>query len=246
MKSNTDKCHLIIVNNQDNDIKTGNDVITSGNSVKLLGVTIENKLNFNEHVDNICKKANNKLQALARIDKYLSPDKLRIIMKTFIESQFNYCPLTWMFHSRLLNSKINKLHERALRIVQKNPNLIFQQLLNLDKTHCIHHRNLQELAVEMFKVSKKLVPAPIQELFPIYDKIYNLRSQRCRQSHNVRIVGFGTESFTYQGQKTWHLLPESIRKSETLNEFKAKIKQWTPVGCTCRLCKTYIHDLGFI
>ena len=164
MKSNTDKCYLIIVNNQNNDIKVGNDVIISGNSVKLLGVTIDNKLNFNEHVDNICKKANNKLQALARIAKYLSPDKLRIIMKTFIESQFNYCPLTWMFHSRQLNSKINQLHERALRIVHKNPNLTFQQLLNLDKTHCIHHRNLQKLAVEMFKVSKKLVPAPIQDI----------------------------------------------------------------------------------
>ena len=164
MKSNTDKCHLIIVNNQDNDTKIGNDVITSGNSVKLLGVTIDNKLNFNEHVDNICKKANNKLQALVRIAKYSSPHKLRIIMKTFIESQFNYCPVTWMFHSRQLNSKINKLHERALRVVHKNPNLTFQQLLNLDKTHCIHHRNLQKPAVEMFKVSKKLVPAPIQEL----------------------------------------------------------------------------------
>ena len=68
----------------------------------------------------------------------------------------------------------------------------------------------------MFKVSKKLVPAPIQELFPIYDNIYNLRSQMCWQSHNVRTVGFGTESFSYRGQKTWHL-PESIRKSETLN-----------------------------
>ena len=132
MKSNTDKCHLIIVNNQDNDIKIGNDIITSKISVKLLGVTIDNKLYFNEHVDNICKKSNNKLHALARIAKYLSPDKLRILMKTFIESQFNYCPL-WMFHSRQQNSKINKLQERALRIVYKNPNLPFQQLLDLDK-----------------------------------------------------------------------------------------------------------------
>ena len=56
MKSKTDKCHLIIVNNQDNDIKIGNDIITSKTSVKLLGVTIDNKLNFNEHVDNICKQ----------------------------------------------------------------------------------------------------------------------------------------------------------------------------------------------
>ena len=94
MKSNTDKCHLIIVNNQDKSIKIGKDVITSETRVKLLGVTIDNKLNFNEHVDNICKKANNKLHALARIAKYLSPEKLRILMKTFVESQFNYCPLT--------------------------------------------------------------------------------------------------------------------------------------------------------
>ena len=56
MKSNTDKCHLIIVNNQVNNIKIGNDIITSKTSVKLLGVTIGNKLNSNEHVDNICKK----------------------------------------------------------------------------------------------------------------------------------------------------------------------------------------------
>ena len=56
MKSNTDKCHLFIVNNQDNDIKIGNDIITSTTSVKLLGVTIDNKLNFNEHVKIYAKK----------------------------------------------------------------------------------------------------------------------------------------------------------------------------------------------
>ena len=106
-------------------------------------------------MEKICKKANAKLHALARIAKYLSSDKLRILMKTFIESQFNYCPLTWMFHSRQLNTKINKLQERALRIVHKNPNLTFQQLLDLDKSHCIHHRNLQKLAIEMFKVKQK-------------------------------------------------------------------------------------------
>ena len=86
-------------------------------SVKLLGVTIDNKLNFNEHVTKICKMANQKLHALARIAKYLKLDKLKILMKTFVYPQFNYCPLTWMFHSRQLNTKINKLHERALRIV---------------------------------------------------------------------------------------------------------------------------------
>ena len=246
MKSNTDKCHLMIVNSQGNKINIGNEVITDEASVKLLGITIDNKLNFNEHVSNICKKANQKLHALARIAGYLDSNKLRIIMKTFIDSQFNYCPLTWMFHSRQLNTKINRLHERALRIVYKNPNLTFQQLLVLDKSFCIHHRNLQKLAVEMFKIKNKLVPTPMQELFPEYDNIHNLRSERFWETFNVRTVGFGTETLLFRGKKTWLLLPDEIRNSNTLSEFKAKIKNWTPTDCTCRLCKTFIHNLGFI
>ena len=95
MKSNTDKCHLITVNSQNNDIKIGKDIITNEASLKLLGITINNKLNFNEHVENIRKKANDKLHAFARITDFLSSDKLRILMRTFIESQINYCPLTW-------------------------------------------------------------------------------------------------------------------------------------------------------
>ena len=157
MKSNNDKCHLLIVNNKDE--------ISASTSVKLLGIIIDNKLNFAEHVTKIYKKANTKLHALARIAKYMDHEKLRLLMKTFIESQFNYCPLTWMFHSRTLNSKINKLHERALRIVYKYPNLNFRELLDLDKSFSIHHRNLQKLATETFKIKNGLAPILIQNSF---------------------------------------------------------------------------------
>ena len=58
----------------------------------------------------LCKKVNLKLHALARMSKFMNTEKLRMIMKAFIESQFGYCPLVWMFHSRTLNNKINRLH----------------------------------------------------------------------------------------------------------------------------------------
>ena len=151
-----------------------------------------------------------------------------------------------MFHSRTLNNKINKLQERALRIVYKNPNLNFQELLDLDNSFCIHHRNLQKLATEMFKIKNKIAPTLVQELFPIHNNMYNLRNQRDWQTFNVRTVGFGTETLLFRGQKTWQLLPDSIKSSNSLPEFKTKIKKWYPQGCTCRLCKTYIHNLGFI
>ena len=243
---NADKCHLLIINSQGNIINIGNEEIESSTSVKLLGITIDNKLNFNEHVTTICKKTSQKLHALARIAKYLDTDKLKIIMKTFIESQFNYCPLLWMFHSRILNNKINKLHERALRIVYKNQNLSFQELLTLDKSFSIHDRNLQKLATEMFKIKSKTAPILMQELFPYYDNIYNLRKDKCWEVGNVRTVGFGTETLLFRGLKTWELLPDIIKNSISLPNFKNKIRNWIPDGCTCRLCKEYVHNVGFI
>ena len=116
LKLNADKCHLLISNkSKEIEINVEEETIECENFVKLLGVTLDNKLNFNEHVSNICKKASQKLHALARVSNYICQDKLRTLMKAFIESQFGYCPLIWMFHSRTLNNRINRLHERALR-----------------------------------------------------------------------------------------------------------------------------------
>ena len=68
----------------------------------------------------LCKKAGRKLSVLARLSNYMSFEKRKILLKTFVQSQFGYCPLTWMFHGRRVNSKINHIHERALRIIYKN------------------------------------------------------------------------------------------------------------------------------
>ena len=144
MKSIDDKCKLIITKENAPSVRIGNYIITCSNSVKLLGVTIDSKLNFKEHLTNICEKVSNKLHALARVSNNMGTHKLRIIMNAFIESQFQYCPLVWMFHSRTINDRINKLHERALRLAYKDGQYTFQQLLHKDNTVTIHHRNLQK------------------------------------------------------------------------------------------------------
>ena len=167
-------------------------------------------------------------------------------MRTFIESQFNYCPLVWMFHSRILNAKINKLHERALRLVYKNDNLTFEQLLENDKSMTIHDRNLQKLAIEMYKAKQKLSPLPVQELFKKRDDIHNLRQERCWEVPRVQTVNYGIETLRYRGIKTWDLIPDDIKSSKSLPIFKQKIKEWRPEGCTCRLCKEYIFNLGYL
>ena len=252
MKPNSDKCRLLIAGSNSINysslsyIYLDNDLIESEETVKLLGVEIDEKLNFNEHIKTILKKGNQKLHALMRISTYLNEDKLKLIMKTFIESQFNYCPLIWMNHSRQINNKINKLHERALRVVYKGDNLTFEQLLDKDKSMTIHDRNLQKLAVQMYKVKHKLCPLPVQELFKKHEYEYNLRNQGSWVLPKVRTINYGIETIRYRGPKTWDILPNEIKSSKSLCEFKNKVKKWKPQGCTCRLCKNYIFNIGFL
>ncbi|MCH2405854.1 MAG: reverse transcriptase family protein [Nitrosopumilus sp.] len=247
MKPNQGKCHLIVadVNRKKYSSKSyiylDNAFLENEESVKLLGITIDQNLNFEEHINTLLKAGNSKLHALMRIEKYLTTDKLRLIMKTFIESHFNYCPLIWMCHSRDLNNKINKLHERALRVVYKDSNLTFEQLLEKDTSFTIHERNLQKLAVEMYKVKHNLSPLPFRNLFKPAS-----RGNAEWVLPKVRTVNKGLETIRYRGPKTWELVPKEIKESTSLSIFKDKIKDWKPSGCNCRLCKTYIKDVGYI
>ena len=246
MKPNEDKCHLLVISQENVSVTLGNENISCSATVELLGIKIDDKLNFNEHVSTLCKKGNQKLHALARISKYMSKDKLKLIMKAFIISQFNYAPLTWMFHSRTLNNKINRLHERSLRLVYNEDNLTFQELLDLDDSMTIHHRNIQKLAIEMFKIKKNLSSPLMKKIFTENTNTYDLREKRCWESTNVRTVHCGTETISYRGPKTWDMVPQSMKNSISLADFKNKIKTWKPKDCTCRLCKTFIPQLGFI
>ena len=246
-KLNVKKCKLIATSCEDEvSINIDGNNICGQKSVKLLGITIDNKLNFDEHITNICRKANLKLQALARISFFLNKTKLKTIMTAFIESQFSYCSLIWMFHSRKLNKKINRVHERSLRIVYKDYDSSFEVLLDIDNSFSIHHRNLQKLATEMFKVKNKLSPHFMHKVFPESHVPYNLRKDTYFKTKNIHSVHNGLDTLSYRGPKTWDLVPNNIKQSPNLNIFKAKIKTWRPTGCTCNICKTYIRNLGFI
>ena len=179
MKWNTDKCHLLILGRNSNEqvtVNIGDSVIGNTKEQKLLGVVIDNRLNFESHISKLCKKADNKLSALARVSGYMNSNKLRILMRAFVISQFQYFPLVWMFHSRHLNNKINRIHERALRIAYKDYESSFNTLLEKDKSVNIHVKNLQTLMIEMFKTRENINPPFIKEVFCQRPLTYNLRN----------------------------------------------------------------------
>ena len=131
------------------------------------------------------------------------------------------------------------------RITYKQPNLSFEELLTIDNAFTIHHRNLQKLAVEMYKVTHGLAPQLMMDIFELSLNQHNLRNKTFKSS-NVYSVHHGTETIEFRGAKLWEIIPPEIKNVSTLSAFKDNIKRWKPENCTCRLCKIYIPSLGFI
>ena len=156
-------------------------------------------------------------------------------MKAFVESQFGHYPLIWMFHNRGLNNKINRIHERALRITYKDKSSTFQELLEKDNSVSIHHRNVQKLAIEIYKVLHGFSPPILNDIFVPVSRPYNFRRNDTLQRRRVNYIRHGTESISFLGPKTWDLVPSDIKLSQSLSIFDRKIKKWVTLQCNVRV-----------
>ena len=146
-------------------------------------------------------------------------------MKAFIELQFGYCPLVWMFHSRSLNNKINRIHERALRITYNDKSSSFQNLFEKDNSVTIHYRNIKILAIELYKFIQRLSPPVMNEIFVERNNNHSLRGNNVLTRRKVTSVRYGTETVSFLAPKIWDILPKNIKDSESLDIFKRKIKK---------------------
>ena len=151
-----------------------------------------------------------------------------------------------MFRNQTANNRISKFQERALRLAHNDNTSPFYELLQKDNSFTIHHRNIQKLALEMYRVKHRIAPKIICELFNEANVPYNLRRDVSFRSYNVKTVLYGTETLSYLGPKIWNLVPSDIRDCATEPIFRQKIKKWKPDRCPCRLCKVFIPNLGFI
>ena len=166
-------------------------------------------------------------------------------MKAVIQSQFSCCPLIWMFHSRKLNNRINRIHERSLRIVYRDVHSTFYELLRKHKSLTIHERNIQLLAIELYKVKNGLAPEFMYQVFPMNEN-KDYCSKKDFLTRKVNSVYNGTETLSHLGPKLWLMIPNEIKALPSLTLFKAQIKTWKPDKCPCRLCKPYICNVLFI
>ena len=132
MIGDDDPTHKIILNNND---------IANPNEEKLLGILLKNKLNLDSHITSLCKKASQRLSALARTNHYFTSDQKSLLLNSVVKPQFSYCPLIRMFTSRYLNNVLNRIDERALRLIYSDYELLFERILEDNKQKATSKNN---------------------------------------------------------------------------------------------------------
>ena len=134
-------------------------------------------------------------------------------MNSFINGQLSCCPLIWMHHDRILKATVNKIHERALRIVYKDTHADYEALLKYNAVS-VHQRNLQYLMTEMYKIKNSLNPSFMRELFKPRDLQCKLRNTL--QIPKVRTTSYRIEAVQFIGKRLWQMLPPNVRESPSL------------------------------
>ena len=240
--ANPDKFQLMYLgynlNNVDTlpEIKLSNVVIKPKNSVKLLGVILDNKLNFKEHIDNICKIASRNTNCLARIRNFIDVKHSRLLYNAYIKSAFGYAPMIWMFCQKTSYKKIESVQKRALRLVFSEPEKPFKEILETYNENTVHCMHLVLLATEIFKMFLMLNPSFMSDLFLHKEVCYNLQNSNLLKIPQANSSTYGTHSVFFQGCMFWNSLPDNLKNLKSIALFKKGLKS-SDFRCYCHICK---------
>lgn len=230
MKANADKFQLMLVNKnntEDNlDLKIYDKQIKSSTAINILGIEIDNKVNFNVCIDDICSKTSKQINAMKRIKNYLDNDCKKILYNSYISSNFNYCPLIWMYSGKTGMEKMEKTNKRALAFVTNDSETDYKELCRKEKQLTIYKRCIKAVAMQMFKIKNQDAPIYIQELFNVRLNNYDMRDNDKFTLPSFNSTSYGKKSFRYYGAKLWNSIPLEIKQSVSLNTFKNSLTNW--------------------
>ena len=150
-----------------------------------------------------------------------------------ILSNFSYYPLIWLFCSKTANNDITRTHKRALRILYRDYESTFEELLERDNTKTSHTKNLQKLMIEVYKSLNHLNPEYMWEFFVKKDVQYNLRTEELCKLPSVSSQLYGLNSLSLRGSLLWNTIDDEIQLSPSLEKFKKNIRSWNGISCTC-------------
>ena len=202
-------------------------------------VTIDDRLDFHQHVSIICRRAGAQLRILQRLSSCIDEISRMSIFRCFVLSNFNYCSLVWNFCEAEYTTKMECIQFRALKFVYNDFNTSCTELLFCANLPTLQIHRKREILVEVFKSVNKMSPSNCPSfmwaLFKVKDITYNLRSNRNVCLNHCRTKRYGLDSLSYHGAHLWNLLPNDMKKTWTF------LKQVFGTGmnlymCKCRMC----------
>ena len=204
--------------------------------VKLLGITIDEKLTFARHIANICSLENNRLRALTRIRRFLWREQAKYLSEAYIMSAFKYFHLIWMFCNKNSNNQINKIHKSTLRLVYEMEDANFEDLLLKDNSWNVHENDLHTLSIEIYKSINNSYPTLMKSFFDLKNTRSDLGSKQLLKLPETSTSRYGTQALCFKGSLIWNMIPNKFKNIENIEDFKKHIKDWKPTTCSCKLC----------
>jgi len=237
LKANPDKFQFMILGSTEKPHLVLNSIILKPDTeVILLGITIDNRLTFENHISKLCRTASYKLHALRRIRSYISEKKAKELCSAFINSQFNYSSLIWMFCRKTVYSKLENLHYKTLRVVYQSSDS-YEELLSNRNEISIHQRHLRFLLTEIYKAINNQSPDFMRSFFIEKEMSYNLRKGKSLVLPKANSSYFGINSLRFRSAMLWNNIPEYLKCSKTVAEFKCNLKAYGNIDCTCLICR---------
>ena len=179
----------------------------------------------------------NQLNVLSRLSKFLSQECKLLIYKSFIRSNFNYCPVVWHFCSKTDTEKLEKLQHRALRITFNDYNASYTELLQKANTTTLYNSRTRTIAQEAFKCLHKQNPTYLHDIITFRQDKYSFRYTNTAKVPTVRTTTYGKNSFRFSATQVWNSLPTHIRNTDNYKEFVGLIRTWDGGTCRCAACK---------
>ena len=196
-----------------------NVTIIPNDVVKLLGVHLDSKFNFENHISHICKKAGNHLNVLKRLSKFINKNDRMAIFRAFILCHFQFCSVVWHFCGLGSMTKMERIQERALRFVHGDYTSDYNGLLSISKLPSLKLGRERSITTLTYKIMHSLAPSYLKDLItPTRNSKLHLPS--------FKSTRHGLNSFMYKAPRIWNTLPIQTRTASSLPGFKVLFKIW--------------------
>ena len=151
-------------------------------------------------------------------------------------SVFSYCPIIWMFCGKTMNDKVNYIQKRALQTLYNDFQSNFHELLMKGNHLTVHELNKRRLLVEVYRCIHIETPSFLHNMFKPVERNYNLRINNILALPQTSTLTWGLHSISYRGSRSWNSLPDDIKSSSSVHEFKNSIKCFEGIQCSCKIC----------